>query len=160
VTEILVFPSWRDNDVYWIEEEVIADCKPEYYLDKPSEAFDLLFPNGKKPVGISSERWNKHLFCTRSITFELCVLANPDKYTLLQLLLDIYEKDVMLDDILATSIQNLKLKGPNVVLVYKFKCFICGEAGGLTQRDLDFYMGKGYCMPKKCKSCKVARKYK
>lgn len=42
----------------------------------------------------------------------------------------------------------------------KIKCQDCGEDFTFTERDQNFYQEKGFEPPKRCKSCRNARKNK
>ena len=150
-----IFPVWQDETVKWTEDQVLADAKLDSYLDNPVDAHKLLFLVSSKPSTVALDQWNKHEFSTKSIIFELCVMANPGKFTLLQLLLNAFENDMTLDAILASDFNDLTLKRKE--FVYKFNCSYCAKESGLTQRDLDFYESKAFMMPRKCKECRQPR---
>ena len=149
-----IFPIWQDNAVHWTENQVLADNKLDYYLDNPVDAHKYMFPLTNMPSSIALEQWGKHQFSTKSIIYELCVMANPTKYTLLQLLLNAFENNMTLDDILASDFNGLMQK--NKQFVHKFTCSVCARESGLTQRDLNFYISKDFKMPRKCKDCRKA----
>eukprot|EP00834_Sanchytrium_tribonematis_P005895 NODE_391_length_8148_cov_0.393838.p2 type:complete len:333 gc:universal NODE_391_length_8148_cov_0.393838:5036-4038(-) len=85
-------PVWRNNGVIWTEEKILADEKLDPLLDDPKSVINWMSPFPIQPRNVSDKDWNKHLFCLKTIALEYCVMANPEKFSLLELMLSEYKR--------------------------------------------------------------------
>jgi len=143
-----IFPVWKDEQVFWLNDEVLPDEKLNHLLDLPDEALEALFPKVSliKPDEVSVQDWENHLFSIHAVVFELCVLGgNMSEISLLNMLLPAAKK-------LRGNIY--PKRDESELPAFETACKVCKVSIKLYKKEVMFYEKQGFSMPKKCKTCK------
>jgi len=143
-----IFPVWKDEQVFWLNDEVLPDEKLNHLLDLPEEALEALFPKVSliKPDEVSVQDWENHLFSIHAVVFELCVLGgNMSEISLLNMLLPAAKK-------LRGNIY--PKRDESELPAFETACKVCKVSIKLYKKEVIFYEKQGFSMPKKCKTCK------
>lgn len=79
-----IFPEWNDEKsvVSWSESSITPATREDlvHLLKHPDEAFAFYFPeesSGSTPARIKVDKkdWKKHVFCVRSLVYEICIMS-------------------------------------------------------------------------------------
>ncbi len=78
-----IFPEWNEETktVSWSEKSGIIPVVREdlvHLLENPDKAFVHFFPDessNKIIKKVDSKEWRKHVFCVRSLIYEICIMA-------------------------------------------------------------------------------------
>ncbi|KAI8918998.1 hypothetical protein DFJ77DRAFT_507846 [Powellomyces hirtus] len=167
------FPTWStpDDQVVWDETLVAADDAWDADLDRPREAVEKLFPAASliKPDDVTGREWENHCYALHAVVFEICVLANninipttsapddsPQPWTLFSLLLPVSQEK--LGTTLDEREQKHQTKCPGSRQRVDITCRTCATPFRVAGGELEFYVEKGYSLPKQCKQCRAAKK--
>ncbi|KAI8897751.1 hypothetical protein BC833DRAFT_649335 [Globomyces pollinis-pini] len=131
ITEI--FPIWVDDKVEWTDDIVQADPTLIDLLSNPEQAVTQLMSAFLiRPSDIQDSIWENHIFGLYAVIFNICAMATNGQKSLLSYLINFR---------------------PSPSFVYTFKCCICHESSGLTQKQVTFFNEKRYKYPKRCFTC-------
>ena len=146
-----IFPVWREHQVDFVCDLVGPDSSYDFLLDKPTEALAKF--TTVKPETVQLKQWEKHLFCMKSVVFEVCHWAGRTGMGFCDLMKSTLStgKGAVLsgNDVLDMGFSTL-----NGNWEYVFRCKICKTNSGLTASELHFYRSKNFSLPKRCKRCR------
>jgi len=148
-------PEWKheNSEIVWNIEHVPSDDTLAHLLEEPVIAFRTLFPLIQElSSNISRPEFGNYVYATAAVCFEICAAAMDVP---LISLLRLHGESIMEEySILHQDVAD----NSSADIGYQFECVSCHRLSNLRQPEVDWFLSKGFTLPKRCKQCRQKNK--